>query len=149
MLKQEEKISLRNQFFEAEKKSQKPDCEQQKLLQNFNAVFEELETGLENLYSLAKKAFFTCEKTISDKNLSAEKIQKALKLLEQTDFELRNSQFTQIASLVFPTEAKLNEIFSSQILPTDKFSSVFARSKIVYEELMKSVRQYQQFLQKK
>ena len=117
-------------------------------MQNFNAVFEELETGLENLYSLAKKAFFTCEKTISDKNLSAEKIQKALKLLEQTDFELRNSQFTQIASLVFRTEAKLNEIFSSQILPTDKFSAVFARSKIVYEELMKSVRQYQQFLQK-
>lgn len=148
LLKQDEKISLRNKFFEAEKKSRKSDCGQQKLLQNFNAAFEELKNGLENLYSLARKAFFTCEKTISDKNLSTEKIQKALKSLEQTDFELRNSQFTQIASLVFPTEAKLNELFSSQVLPKDKTSAVFSRSKIVYEELMKSVRQYQQFLQK-
>ena len=101
---------------------------------------------MENLFILSKSAISICENLLSDKTPQSEKIQTALKQLEQIDLRLRNYQFTQIVSLVFPTESQLDRVFSSCSLSQEPQKQVFARSKAVYQELAKSITQYQKYL---
>lgn len=137
---------LRKAFFEAEQKNAKTQDIQNLLSQNYNSALSELKEGLENLFILSKSAISICENLLSDKTPQSEKIQTALKQLEQIDLRLRNSQFTQIVSLVFPTESQLDRVFSSCSLPQEPQKQVFARSKAVYQELAKSITQYQKYL---
>lgn len=143
LLKEDEKLNLKEEFFNCEKSN---DKNLQKKEESFNEALSCLKTGFEELYLLAKKGIGICEEVIRSVTLTEEKEARAKKSLEEIDFKIINSNFKEVASLVFPTEKRLNELFAQKDFPTDKTKATFLQSKIVYELLKESIREYQKYL---
>ena len=144
-LRQDEKDFERAAFLstgQAERKDEKAGKERE---QKFFAAYETLLSGLESLYSLAKKGIATCEGGIRDR----QKRLPAISELEKIDALILNSRFKDIASLVFPTENQLEKLFSAFGFSQDKTIATLQHSKIIYRELMNGVLGYQKQLPKK
>ncbi len=142
LLNLKEAEELKKVFFEAEKNastSMRTEYEE-----SFNRALKELNEGFEELYSLAKKGQNLCSKMLSNSNPQKER--EALKELEQTDNLILHSKQKEAASLVFPTESRLNKIFEETVFPQDKSKALFLKSKIIYTELLESIRLYKKYL---
>lgn len=146
LLKKEEKLDLKKEFFNCEKITDK--ISQKKEL--FENTLSSLKNGFKELYNLAQKGIEICEKVLSLKNVTENEQVQAQKELQKIDSKIMNSTFKEVASLVFPTEKKLNEILEKQTFPNDKSGektkSAFFQSKIIYELLKKSISEYQKYL---
>ena len=106
-----------------------------------------IKNGLDELYLLAKKGANISDKAIAkqigysvskkfgnQKNFSLE--------LEKIDSAILNSQFKDLAALVFPTESQLSKIYEKTAFSPNKLAATFQRSKIIYSELEKSIKNY-------
>ena len=115
--------------------------------QKYDEAYENLLAGLEDLYATAKKGLSVAESGISSVSPA-----KDLAKLQEIDKNILHSQYKEIASLVFPAEKKLASIIEK--LPQikdkngnpDELKSSLQKSKVIYQELMKSVRMYQNYL---
>lgn len=128
-------------------------------------VLEMIKNGLDELYLLAKKGADISDKAIAkqigysasnlasnfvDKNannlnLASKKFgnQENFSLeLEKIDSAILNSQFKDLAALVFPTESQLSKIYEKTLFSQNKLAATFQRSKIIYSELEKSIKNY-------
>ncbi len=142
LLKLPENTELKSQFFFAEQENN--DKTKDNSLIRFNKAFNSLITGFTELYALAKKGFKIADTMLT--NFNTANISKGIKELEDIDDKILHSQFTHSASLVFPTENKLNQIFNKIDFPEDTAKTVFIKSKIIYSELQKSIAEYQKYL---
>jgi len=142
LLKLPENTELKSQFFIAEQDNN--DKTKENSLIRFNKAFNSLITGFTELYALAKKGFKIADTMLT--NFNTANISKGINELEDIDDKILHSQFTHSASLVFPTENKLNQIFNKIDFPEDTAKTVFIKSKIIYSELQKSIAEYQKYL---
>lgn len=107
----------------------------------FNSTVETLKQGLEELYATAKKGM-----RLADEGIASSHPHSVLSALESIDARILHSEFKEIASLVFPSERKLSALFENLPVLQDKIKSSLQKSKLIYKELMSSIRQYQKFL---
>ncbi|MDY2843198.1 MAG: 6-hydroxymethylpterin diphosphokinase MptE-like protein [Treponema sp.] len=138
---------------ESEKNPENATSENKQKSQNtenserFKKVLEMIKNGLDELYLLAKKGANISDKAIAkqigysvskkfgnQKNFSLE--------LEKIDSAILNSQFKDLAALVFPTESQLSKIYEKTAFSPNKLVATFQRSKIIYSELEKSIKNY-------
>ncbi len=102
-----------------------------------------IKNGLDELYLLAKKGANLSGKAISSQNLKQKKFSEEL---EKIDLAILNSQFKDLAALVFPTESQLGKIYEKTVFSPNKLAATFQRSKIIYSELEKSIENYRKNL---
>ena len=150
LLEKKEKEAEKNVFIlkALEEKSQKAGRELfEECSRKYDEAYKNLLTGLEDLYATAKKGLSVAESGISSTSPA-----KNLAKLQEIDKDILHSQYKEIASLVFPSEKKLSSIIKGlpQITDchgkTDELKSSLQKSKIIYQELMKSIRMYQNYL---
>lgn len=105
----------------------------------FASVKNDLLLGFDSLYELSKKGIRVADSGISDNKKNPIKY---LSELESIDSQIKNSRFKDIASLVFPTERKLNDIFAESQLSEDEILMNFQKSKIIYKQLIEGIKLY-------
>ena len=108
----------------------------------FTTALSNLKSGLEELYATAKKGF-----RLADDGIKSAVPQKALPELEKIDSKILHSEYKEIASLVFPTEKRLAELYQNLPPMNNEIKSSLQKSRTIYKELMNSVAQYQKYLQ--
>ncbi len=106
-------------------------------------ILSELENGFERMYQTARKGIDIAQKAITDRTKNP---QTFINELNKIDEKILHSDFKDIAALVFPTERQLNKIFEDTVFSQDSFTAIFQRSKIIYMQLMNSIRNYQKKL---
>ena len=149
-----------NATSENELKSQNPENSEK-----FKKVLEMIKNGLDELYLLAKKGADISDKAIvkqlgysasnlannfadenaNNLNLASKKFENQENFsleLEKIDSAILNSQFKDLAALVFPTESQLSKIYEKTLFSPNKLAATFQRSKIIYSELEKSIKNY-------
>lgn len=137
-LSEKEKTEERNAFL-----SSRMNVSSSEISRKFQELYENLLSGLETLYDLARKGISVSENGMKNR-LNANSY---LQNLERIDGEILNSNFKDIASLVFPTENQLDKIFDAFDFSEDKTVATFQHSKIIYKELQNGIKNYQKFLQ--
>ncbi len=154
ILIEEEKLKERELFFNSQNATDK-DAQIQNIQNKEKNFIQTLNTflgGLNSLEASAQNAVEVCQKILLTKNPQNEELTKAVFILAQTDKALKSSSLLEIAGLVFPTEAHLEKLFLQQESKTDKSSlagqtkTIFLRSKIIYEELLKAVKMYKKYI---
>ena len=108
---------------------------------SFTLAVTKLKSGLEELYSTAKKGF-----RLADDGIKSSNSGKYLAELEKIDAQILHSEYKEIASLVFPSEKRLSELFQNLPPLADEIKSSLQKSRLIYKELMNSVAQYQNLL---
>ena len=104
----------------------------------FDKVFNEFLEGMQSLYDTAVRGIRTAEKALLSTRQSVQYTQE----LQKIDNSIMTSQFKDIASLVFPTEQKLNSIMEQTALPEDPVKAGFIKSKIIYGLIKGAIQQY-------
>ncbi len=107
----------------------------------FTTALSNLKSGLEELYATAKKGF-----RLADDGIKSAVPQKALPELEKIDSKILHSEYKEIASLVFPTEKRLAELYQNLPPMNNEIKSSLQKSRTIYKELMNSIAQYQKYL---
>ncbi|MBQ7538566.1 MAG: motility associated factor glycosyltransferase family protein [Treponema sp.] len=108
---------------------------------SFDTALENLKSGLAELYATARKGLRLAEEGIKSSNP-----QKAIAELEKIDSQILHSEYKEIASLVFPAEKRLTELFKNLPPLRDEVKNSLQKSKVIYKELMSSITQYQKYL---
>ena len=122
---------------------------------NFDLRKEKLEKGKESLLNelinLEKNANIglnICVEML--KNTGSEYFSKNMKSaiiqLEQIDKAVLSSDISEIASFVFPSEKQLEKLYEDENIDFNSNSSIFDKSKIIYKELISSVKIYLKLL---
>lgn len=142
-MKEKERVKEREEFLSS-KNTHLPETKQ-KQSEIFRECYEKLLSGLDYLYSLAKKGTASCEEGMMNRLMQKQCLSK----LEKIDGQILGSDFKDIASLVFPTENQLEKIFSCAEFSEDKTISTFQHSKIIYRELQEGIRSYRKNLPEK
>ena len=115
--------------------------------QDFKAVYDNLINMLESLYSTAKKGLSICQKILSEPIAIAEqKAKHSFAELSKIDSEILSSKAKDTASLVFPTNRQLEAILKKQPKYSSEIISSIVKSKVIYEELIKSIKKYMENL---
>ena len=107
----------------------------------FTTALSNLKSGLEELYATAKKGF-----RLADDGIKSAVPQKILPELEKIDSKILRSEYKEIASLVFPTEKRLAELYQNLPPMNNEIKSSLQKSRTIYKELMNSIAQYQKYL---
>lgn len=137
-----EKSALRAQFFDSAENAASHSAETaHERAQAFDSAVQNLKDGLSELYETAKKGM-----ALVDNGITAAQPASFLSKLSAIDEKILRSEYKEIASLVFPTDRKLSALFEELPPLRDEVKSSFQKSKIVYKELMTSIRQYQALL---
>lgn len=113
--------------------------------QAFLNIYQNLKQSLEQLYEIAKKGVYLCEKALSDTNCNYNQV---FAKLTEIDKNILTSQGKDVAALVFPTEKQLEELIKTQKPQTDSYKATILRSKLIYKELCKAVKEYQNEFEK-
>ncbi len=108
---------------------------------SFDTALENLKSGLEELYATARKGL-----RLADDGIKSSNPQKAIAELEKIDSQILHSEYKEIASLVFPAEKRLTELFKNLPPLRDEVKNSLQKSKVIYKELMSSITQYQKYL---
>ena len=107
----------------------------------FTTALTNLKSGLEELYATAKKGF-----RLADDGIKSALPAKFLPELEKIDSKILHSEYKEIASLVFPTEKRLSELFQNLPPMNNEIKSSLQKSRLIYKELMSGIAQYQKYL---
>ena len=108
---------------------------------SFDTALENLKSGLEELYATARKGL-----RLADDGIKSSNPHKAIAELEKIDSQILHSEYKEIASLVFPAEKRLTELFKNLPPLRDEVKNSLQKSKVIYKELMGSITQYQKYL---
>ena len=108
---------------------------------SFDTALENLKSGLEELYATARKGL-----RLADDGIKSSNPHKAIAELEKIDSQILHSEYKEIASLVFPAEKRLTELFKNLPPLRDEVKNSLQKSKVIYKELMSSITQYQKYL---
>ncbi|MCH5288797.1 MAG: DUF115 domain-containing protein [Treponema sp.] len=136
LLQLPEQSAARAQFFAASARPVPKDAAA------FAQVYDELASGFDALYRLAKKGIALADKALGDRRNSGAYLHE----LERIDADILRSDCKDVAALVFPTERQLNDMFAAAGLSADSVVASFQRSKIIYQTLQKGIGEYRKYL---
>ncbi len=111
----------------------------------FSAVLESLISDLKSLASLSQKGISLCNEILIEDPRAKNNFSE----LEKIDSLILSSSSKQTASLVFPTQRQLEQIFSQYEFSDKSELSNAMHSKIIYQELLKAVSKYLSELENK
>lgn len=115
--------------------------------QDFKDVYDNLINMIESLYSTAKKGLSICQKILSEPLAIVEqKAKLSFAELSKIDSEILSSKAKDTASLVFPTNRQLELILKNQPKYSSEILSSIVKSKVIYNELIKSIKKYMENL---
>lgn len=115
---------------------------------DFSAAYKNLLDMLESLYAVSEKGLSLCKKIMSGTESRAEQTAKrSFSELSEIDSKILSSKAKDVASLVFPTERRLEQILREELSalngePKSEILLSIVRSKVIYSELLKSIAQY-------
>lgn len=153
LLCEQEKLTERELFFNSADNAEN-GAQIQNKEKKFKDTLNTFLAALDTMQTSAQQAESVCQKILLKENPHPQELTKAIFTLEETDRILKSSNLLEIAGLVFPTETHLEKIFLQQEsktdkkIPADKTKTVFLRSKIIYEELLKAVKMYKKYINK-
>lgn len=107
-------------------------------LPSYEAVLDSFISKLGTLSELAQKGIRLCEKGIRNRLKAPQVFQE----LSGIDRQILCSEAKEAAALVFPTERHLQELSGN--LPQEPQLRSLCYSKLIYSELLKAVREYQE-----
>ncbi|MGN0739776.1 MAG: 6-hydroxymethylpterin diphosphokinase MptE-like protein [Treponema sp.] len=111
--------------------------------QDFKDVYDNLLDMLESLYSTAKKGLSICQKILSEsQSIAEQKAKFSFDELSKIDAEILSSKAKDTASLVFPTNRQLEAILEKQPKYSSEILSSIVKSKVIYGELINSIKKY-------
>ena len=114
---------------------------------DFNRIYENLCSLLEELLSEAKKGLDICKKILKEPTAIAEqKAAAQFETLNKIDSYIMTSSAKTVASLVFPSERQLETLLSEEPVQKSKVLLNITRSKVIYASLIDSIRKYQKYL---
>ncbi|WP_407425117.1 motility associated factor glycosyltransferase family protein [Treponema sp.] len=135
-LEQCEKSKIKEHFLKETKKHS-----QNSVSKDYYQAVENLKAGLKQLDKIIKSGIETAEN-----GLKSQTPQKSLFELKNIDFQIKNSEFSEILSLVYPTEKILNRLLKTLPPVTDEIKSSLLKSRTVYQELADGIKFYQKYL---
>lgn len=113
----------------------------------FELEFSRLKTLLEELYSIAKSGFSYCQEILEQPPLVAEKLaQQKFDEFQKIDNQILNSKVKDVASLVFPVQEQLDELYKNLSDFQEPTLKLIAQSRIIYQQIMKAILQFQKYL---
>ncbi len=137
-LQRPEQISNREAFLLVPKTTD-TDLNQTK----YDEIKHELMAGFDDLYKLASRGIKTVNE--AQKNLN-DNLTLFLQKLNDIDSQIMTSSLKEATSLVFPTESELNKLFDDLPQQQNQTFLMLQKSKIIYTEIKKSIKQYNYFL---
>lgn len=142
ILSEGEKTAEKKEFFEnAEKKSESMKKNQGETKELFGKAVKNLSQGLSELYANAKKGI-----QIAEKGILSPRPLDFIPQIQKIDNLILNSEYKEIASLVFPTERKLSELMKNLPPMNDEIKSSLQKSRLIYKELMQGIKEYKKYL---
>lgn len=152
ILNEKEKSREKNEFFNFEKIIEENTENEKKYFQ----ILNELNSGFEQLNFICDEGILFCKKAVEiSKNMeemnskkNSDELKRISSKLREIDFQILNSKFKEIASLVFPTENQLEKKFSLLNISDKEIISSFVKSKFIYEEINNSIKLYKKYLPK-
>lgn len=113
----------------------------------FDSVYKNLLEMFDELLSKAKKGLSICSKILSQGDTIAQQLaQENFNELTQIDSFILGSEAKNVASLVFPTERQLEAILKNERKSSSPVISNIIKSRVIYSELISSIKQYQKYL---
>lgn len=109
-------------------------CDKEK----FDAVLRELLDGLKKIAAFAQKGIALCNDILCGDSRAAKRIGE----LDAIDEEILGSGAKNVAALVFPSQRQLEQLFASAKIPQDPLFANAAKSKLIYNELLKSIEEF-------
>nr|WP_318659654.1 6-hydroxymethylpterin diphosphokinase MptE-like protein [uncultured Treponema sp.] len=114
---------------------------------DFDRIYENLCSLLDELLSEAKKGLDICKKILKEPAAIAEqKAAAQFETLNKIDSYIMTSSAKTVASLVFPSERQLEKLLSEEPVQKSKVLLNITRSKVIYASLIDSIRKYQKYL---
>lgn len=144
LLAEPERPQARASFFAAEPVEDEAVLHERE--EQFARARTELISGMESLYQLARKGISICEEALDGSCRAKKGIHYYMQALESIDAQILQSEQKDIASLVFPTERQLEQLYAKETFLSDTTLASFQRSKLIYRELQKSLSAYMQQL---
>lgn len=115
----------------------------EKLLEQRLLIFEktkkQLCSTLQELFENARKAFNLCNQALTQKNCSHAEI---FSRLSEIDAKISANDGKEIVALVFPTQARLEQLFARQKFPQDERTANLIKSKIIYGQISLAAERY-------
>lgn len=113
----------------------------------FSQCLEELKHTLSELYEMARKGFYICDKILREPSQKAENLARSkFNELQQIDDFIMTSSAKNVASLVFPTQRQLEEILLKEKSYNSTVLDSILKSKVIYSQLKNAILQYQKYL---
>ena len=116
--------------------------------ERLNKGKESLLVGLTNLQRKANIGLNICDEMLKKigSDYFTKNMEAAINQLEQIDRTIVSSDISEIASFVFPSEKQLEKLYEDENIDCNSNSSIFIKSKIIYRELISSVKIYLKLL---
>lgn len=138
-IKSNVKDAEKQHFFNTSKENDLSDEQKKELQKKYDEAYSTLIESFESLYEIAKKGMRLCEKALSNPaNIFSETSQK----LSVIDNAIMSSSGKNSAALVFPTQSQLETLLAKESATTDEKKGALIRSKIIYREICKAVKEY-------
>ena len=114
---------------------------------DFDRVYENLCTLLDELLREAKRGLEICKKILRESEAVAErKASEQFANLDKIDSYIMTSSAKNVASLVFPSERQLENLLLSEPAQKSQVLLNITRSKVIYASLVDSIKKYQKYL---
>ena len=145
VLSRNEMNSQKNAFFESGEKNSTHLRQNKNTEKETDVILKILKDGFSQMKQKAELG-----KTLSESgavsHISEKDLQNIMTELEKIDDFILHSNVKEIASLIFPSEKKLESIFSTKIFPENKQKALLLKSQIIYEEIIKAIDRYKKLL---
>lgn len=144
-LNQKEILKEKSEFF---LNSEKIDSSKSENTKKFTECLENLLLSFGDLYNLAQKGFSLSKKVLyhPEKYTEIKAQEKVFAELNKIDKDIFESDAKDSASLVFPSEKKLECLIQKKGKSDNPFIANILRSSIIYSELSLSIKKYQKLL---
>lgn len=137
-------VERKDFFYKADSLKKEFDKSLQSRKENFQVAYKSLLDNLNSMKQNALQGIEFCDDILSFAGTSKffEAYQETASRLKKIDFRIMSSKTAETASLVFPTEQQLEQIFSKERLPQNPHELSFAKSRIIYRELVCAIDGY-------
>ncbi len=136
----------RRRFFDSEKAARDEfEKKRPELAARFAAALGGLKADLADMYALAEAGERLCRSALDCRSEAefAARYAGVSASLSELDKKIVSSSIAEAASLVFPTEERLERVFADSALPAEPMRESLEKSRVIYRLVREAVRGYQ------
>lgn len=149
LLRQPSRLAERQEFFANEKKAhEKFVSHKDAVAANFRTLSVDLQEGLLQMYKAARKGERLCQEALAQVEGRGfeQSYNRIIGHLAAIDQGIRTSPYHQAASLAFPSQQKLDELYEKSSLSPNLCRATLEKSRILYKKIMEGLSLYKEFL---